>query len=363
MKSRPGAAIESEFEVVAGLHKGASAALPEGATTLGRAPTCDVILRDAGIEPHHITVWISGARISVKALGARVVVDGEAVPVGKVVDIRSGELRVADATLRVCSARRRGGSTSPQQRRRFLVVAWPMLGVLAAISAAMTLTEQSGTDPRVAAAPAGQGVGLLPSERVEVGASYKAAVALGRQLAADGAFNGVRLMQSANGRIELNGTVRDEATLTRLKGLPAVRASGADVGHVVALDTASRHASNYLRDPSVQVEARGSARLVAVGTPSRPTTAVRLAQLQKEFGPIVEIGSEIAQNTSESSLKVQIQLPFQITGINVGRRQFETSDGGRFGEGATLPNGFKVVEVSGRSIVFDVSNRLIEYPL
>jgi type III secretion protein D len=61
-----------QLVIRSGLHNGAVVVLPEHAwTLLGSAPSCDIVLRDAGVRPHHLALSPRGTQLQLR------VVDGE----------------------------------------------------------------------------------------------------------------------------------------------------------------------------------------------------------------------------------------------------------------------------------------------
>ncbi len=70
------------LDVLKGVHSGVSLPLERGAYLVGSATDCDLTLSDRDVSAHHMRLQFSGTEVMIEAIGADLMVDDTAVPVG-----------------------------------------------------------------------------------------------------------------------------------------------------------------------------------------------------------------------------------------------------------------------------------------
>ncbi len=70
------------LDVLKGVHSGVSLPLERGAYLVGSATDCDLTLSDRDVSAHHMRLHFAGTEVMIEAIGADLMVDDTAVPVG-----------------------------------------------------------------------------------------------------------------------------------------------------------------------------------------------------------------------------------------------------------------------------------------
>lgn len=92
--------------VVGGPDAGVVAAVPRGVLTVGRSPTCDVVLTDPDVSRQHAAITVTTAGISVRDLGSTngTYLDGSAIDADGVAVTPGQLLRLGESLLRITGA-------------------------------------------------------------------------------------------------------------------------------------------------------------------------------------------------------------------------------------------------------------------
>lgn len=133
-----------ELRVVGGLHTGVCVSLEGESYSLGSTPKEDIVLRDAGIKPHHAILRIVGHDVRVEAMGGDLIVGGELVSVGHGCRLRMPvDIRIGEASLHLS---RRGASGSIGKRLQpalAQIVKRPMIAASGVLFCALVVTVAS----------------------------------------------------------------------------------------------------------------------------------------------------------------------------------------------------------------------------
>src|SRR5262245_14295386 len=88
------------LEVVAGHHAGVSLLLDAGACCIGSSHEADVLLRDRGVAPTHVRMWLDRSLLCIEAEGGVVSIGTELLPVGHGCQVRlPAQLALGEALL------------------------------------------------------------------------------------------------------------------------------------------------------------------------------------------------------------------------------------------------------------------------
>lgn len=99
-----------KFEVLAGIHRGATLTLDQAADyRIGCSPQADIVLRDPGVAPEHAVLRIESAAVRIDATGGEVGVEQNSIPLGHGSRVRLPvELALGEARLRLSGPAPRG---------------------------------------------------------------------------------------------------------------------------------------------------------------------------------------------------------------------------------------------------------------
>lgn len=320
--------------VTDGLHRGATLRL-RGPARVGSAQDNDIVLRDAGVQPHHVELRR---------------VDGVwcllALPEGQVLPV---------AERRACG--------------RFLRQRHELGG------AGLVLTQPRPPEPvhrrvgrslRQGAAPVLLALSALLSAGVVVQLvrPASATVPMGtRNLAAHG-WPDVNLVSAPDTSLQAVGYVDDADALMRLRqwlqkeGLPHA-AMQVRIGAEITL-----RVREALADPTLSVAYSGGGTVRVQGTSEDMAVRERLRMLTADLAGVVRIDNRVAFYEVPDTSPRQHSLPIRIVNVMPGENgSFASDKGQRYFVGAVLPDGAEVVSIDVDSIEFALGNRRITYPL
>lgn len=321
--------------ISAGLHRGATLRL-RSAARVGSADDNDIVLRDAGVRPHHAElrrvdgVWSlfalpGGLALQAAETGTR---GGRFMRQRQV--IGSAELVITQALP---------PESAPKRLRRSL--GRGVAPVLLALSALLT-------------------VGVV----VQLVRPASASMPLGtRNLAAQG-WPDVNLVAAPDSSPLATGYVDDAASLARLRlwleqEKMAHVALQVRVGSEIAMQV-----RDALADPTLSVSYRGAGAVRVQGTSDDMAVRDRLRLLTADLAGVVRIDDHVAFYQVPNTAPRQHTLPVRIVSVIPGENgSFGGENGARYFVGAVLPDGAEVKAIELDGIDFVVGERRITYPL
>jgi hypothetical protein len=326
-----------------------------------------VVLRDAHVEPRHLSIEVSPDGLSFTA-GAQGWSIGDAeLQVDQPHDVPHStwhealQLNLEDTVLEVAWAQA-AASSAAQTRWRSLSRWWPggsggmprrpvllALGGVAVLGLLVTLVQVIGGPREVTNQRSAQRDPFVTAEK---------------QLRARVEWVHVALARDAARGAELRGHVERRDELEGLLRVPEVAALAPNVRVIIGQDL-RRQIQDLAGDDAISVSieappaapagrASGAAtadprpRALVAGTTTRAGVASSLRLLNKEFGDRIEIVDRTVYAPNEGDRKtVRVELPFRIASVNVSEGYIESSDGARYFAGATI-SGYVVEAIEPR---------------
>ena len=360
-----GQAFASELCVLAGRQVGARIAFEPGASLLGSARHCEIVLRDEGVDPEHLLFSVGAERVTMRVLGSAVRVDGRRLADGQVALQAGTVIHVGRARIGVApvgfdwqavhdgavGARAGGAAAQPgdkmaqwrarlaRQPRATLAAGAVVLGLLAVLAAAM-------------AGGFGKAV-PTQAERVERASERLETLGLAE----------VRAEPQGDGRISIVGYVPDLSALRRL------RQAMVDEDIVIKAYPASeltRFASEWLgsRKLKARVNYLGNGALEVVGQDSEGGRLSAAAeQLALEVPGVSSVRQRIAQPVVVEAPRPVPAEPEPyvlggVNGVNAGHSMPYISSGQSYiFTGGALKNGMTVMAIEPERVVVDDHGR------
>lgn len=352
-----GAGQPTGLHVLGGLHDGAFATLGQGASLIGSAAHCDLVLGDAGLEPDHLLLVNARNQITARALGSSVFVDGTPLKVGDSSIINPGALIVV-AGLRL------GIGAADQS--------WPAAGVAddpssqqddaAPIAEALPTSRAAlVTFAVVAALAAGLVTHLVLRTDAPVVAAQTDEERFAQLREDVSALDEPELMltRAADGSAAITGYVSNLASMQRLRRLAV--AAGARVS-VFAADELVRYANELLQSrqlvATVSYAGRGLLHLDGQDDAAGSLKAVS-AQIQQELPGLRGIDSSIRPYSIAAVPpavpgKVDPYVLSGINGVNSGHKVPYISSGDNYiFTGGVLGNGMSVISIERSRVLVD----------
>jgi hypothetical protein len=321
-----------------GVHAGAQIRVTNSPTRLGSASDNDVVLRDAGVLPHHAELRRVDGR------WALYVVDGVASFPPLVSGERGQFVRQRHAIGGcglVLSQRRPLDKTPPSKGLRWkstlaaLVV--PGLFVAAAALGAVGLMQLVKPTPTLA-------------------------LAQNRSLAAEG-WPDVQLQSKPSQETQITGYVNTPAALTALRQW--VKGQGMDSASMLVRvgDDMAAKVREAVGDPGLKVSYLGAGRVRVAGSSNDLALRTRLLALRTDLAGAVLIDDQVAF-AAQTEPPRQHTLPVRILGISPGPNgSFTTVDGARYFVGGVLSDGAEVTAIQRDGIAFKMGEKNVFYPL
>lgn len=367
--------------ILGGLHDGATIDLPDQPMCLvGRAPHCDIILRDESVAMEHIAIVRDDHGVHLRALTAgfgydeRVVAPGDSIIVASQpngASIRLGNIELVvrqrqldDATASPNTARvpdgdansdhgeTTGQTPAPKERRHYrTTLAFALFGVGSVITfAAFALSMSDGLFHKAA-------------ERLE---SVKRAVDI-PQLA------GVRVLEEQGGKIALAGFVSNDEENSLLRG--RVKPGTVDSMRVVVGSDLASRTKDLLRVngyPAVtSYEPHGKVRAALNGVDKQ--TQDRLSDtIRKDLPMIASIqifssatAAELAKAAGPSCVNPDADRDaLKFVASFAGEHAFvRTASGVKYFVDSRLPTGHDIREIRESEIVLDCAGKLVTVAL
>jgi type III secretion system YscD/HrpQ family protein len=392
-----------QLAVLRGLHTGARVPLAaEDWMLIGAAEDCDVVLRDRGVLPHHAALCVRGERWQVRAIDGPVHAGGDEIPAGANAMLDDGGVwELAGVALGV------GSAEAP---------AWAALAepesaqgdaVMAAAAAASLDGDGSGesvsTDD-AAPAPAAAPLAAAPRRRFSPSRKIVQAAVLGvacvavlgtgaaathslwqkvqvreagtRVSSLLGTLNlpELRAVESAQGQLRVEGTVRDEAERARL--LAELQQRGLfPVLDVVSGEQLAAVVQNSLRQHGLRADARyaGAGRVEVRGVATSPTAEqavkdvlvtnksinhIAFLDAPSEAAAAPAAQDDAAQSAAAPQTAQDTRDPLRVVGVVGGLVPYVvTQDRRRWHVGAVLPNGTQIDHIEGHAVDFSRNGR------
>ncbi|MCG5477735.1 MAG: hypothetical protein KK478_01480 [Ensifer alkalisoli] len=135
------AVTDLSLDVLKGVHSGVSLPLARGSYLVGSAADCDLMLSDRDVSEHHVRLQLAGSEVMIEAIGADVVVDDTAVPVGHGLQVKTPvTVSLGSARLSLSEPARASSSNKVHGSAR---TTW-MLGGVVAFSLLTIAAVQAG---------------------------------------------------------------------------------------------------------------------------------------------------------------------------------------------------------------------------
>jgi type III secretion system YscD/HrpQ family protein len=396
-ENAPDAVAGWELVVFGGLHRGAQLQIGEpGWCLVGSADDCDVVLRDAGVHPHHLVLYWQDARLFVRALDASATLGGVPLEQGAAIEV------VGTA---VCQVESMSFGVGRQADREWQALRQqePQPSPVASVGVDDARGDDAvfdflGSDAAEAPAPAPSVSRPAPLNRV---ATFWAAGLLALVLCgglwgvasppsiARAAVPGlsetvsslglpeVRVVQDPSGQARLEGTVGTESQRSELiaalgtRGLyPAINVVSGEHLAMIVQDT--------FRQRGLVAQARyaGTGRVEVDGVPASALTERVVREILQSTGSVKDIAltapapsaptargavpadsATAAAPASAASTPVwtanALRDPKRVIGVVGGEQSYLlTLDGSHYLTGSMLPNGSLIEAIEGYDVVF-----------
>lgn len=354
-----------ELHVLAGRQAGARIELESGATLLGSARHCEIVLRDDGVDPEHVLFSLGDGRATVRVLGSPIQIDGRrvtdgqaALKAGAVLQIGKARVGIAPADfdwqaveIAAAGPSEAEGGVKPEgqaARLRSRVKERPGAALLLGMAVL-------GLAALLAVATAGGFSKALPSQAQRIDLARDSLSRLG--------LAEVYAEPQPDGRISIVGYVPDLSAMRRL------RQAFADEDVVIKAYAASeltRFASEWLnsRNLKAQVNYLGNGALEVVG---QDVAGRRLSsaaeQLAQEVSGVSSVRQRIAPAVVAEAPKPAPAEPEPyvlggINGVNAGHPVPYISSGQSYiFSGGALKNGMTVMAIEPERVVVDDHGR------
>jgi hypothetical protein len=320
--------------ISAGLHRGAALRLRKTAR-VGSAEDNDIVLRDAGVLPHHAELRRVDGVWSVFALNG-----GPALPASEsAVHGRFIRRRHAIGSAELVLTQTLPPESAPRRLRRSLRRGFaPALLALSALLGTAVVVQL--------VRPASASVSIID-----------------RNLAAEG-WPDVNLVASQETPLVATGYVNDAGSLAQLRRWLDQN----DMAHVsiqvrVGLELAAS-VRDALADPALSVAYRGADVVRVQGTSDDMAVRDRLRLLTSDLAGVARIDDRVAFYEVPNTAPQQHTLPVRIVSVAPGENpSFAGENNARYFVGAVLPDGAEVTAIGSDAIEFSVGQRSVTYPL
>jgi type III secretion system YscD/HrpQ family protein len=386
----PAAAPAWQLAVLGGLHAGAVVDVSADDWTLvGSAEDCDIVLRDAGVLPHHAALFPRGVQLQLRTIDGLVWALGQAQPAGNSITLAdAASWQIHGVTLGVGLA----GSAAWEALR-----AQPLPP-----SAAADAAEPGIDDPGAADTPAD--AGIRPDDAVATGpalhqrwtrkapqvlagvAACALALATGTvawgviwhkvqaretSSAIAGALSGLqmpelRAIEAANGSLRIEGTVRSESERARLMSALQQRGIYPAVD-VVSGEQLAGTVQNSFRQRGLHVNASytGGGRIEVRGAAPSPVTEQVIQEVLSATNAVTQVALLDAAAQAPAAEPAAAAAPTAAAADNASRDAKRvvgvvggdspyvvTQDKRHYFIGSMLPDGTQIDRIEGHTVVF-----------
>jgi hypothetical protein len=367
MKSKPSVVLL----VRRGVHRGARITLTEGHYIIGARDDCDFVLSDPGIPDRLLELHVDQLDARVLAFVDDIVVNGLAIAVGPVVELRSFKSRISIGSLELqiidgrferpavaeTRTERKGKPDSNEYMRRLSLIAAAVAVVFVTFGGYTVLPRTSGTALSLVAS----GEATMPGSMAMTDPEIDLAIQVGGLLASNEAWRHIKLKKRpSDQRYELTGTVKDRHALEALLSNAVIKRLGTNASAIVVAADLEQRLADFTRDTSLKTSVGEDGRVVVTGAVSSNESNKRLNTLRHELEGKVDVDFRVAQQPRVVK-QVQVALPIKIASINGDQRFFESSDGEKYFEGSILSNGIRVVAISTSRIRFNIAGKNVDF--
>ncbi len=391
----PATAPAWQLAVLGGLHAGAVVDVSADDWTLvGSAEDCDIVLRDAGVLPHHAALFPRGAQLQLRTIDGPVSALGQACAPGSSIMLAdAASWQIDGLSLGVGLA----GSAAWEALR-----AQPMLPRAAADADAWNTDERGAADVSVddalppedtastAPVPAPHlrwtrkakhvlaGVAacavVLATGTVAWGVIWQKVQARETGTAIAGTLSGLqmpelRAIEAANGSLRIEGTVRSESERARLMNALQQRGIYPAVD-VVSGEQLAGTVQNSFRQRGLHVNASytGGGRIEVRGAVPSPVTEQVIEEVLSATNAVTQValldtavqapaaepaGAAPAAPTPAAAADNAGRDPKRVVGVVGGEYPYVvTQDKRHYFIGSMLPDGTQIDQIEGHTVVF-----------
>jgi hypothetical protein len=324
------------LHIESGFHAGAQIRLRNSPVSVGSAPDNDVVLHDAGVQPHHAELRrVDGVWDLFVISGTQSFPPLETTKHGLFVRHRHG-LGAA-------------GLVISQQRERLPAKPW----------AVRSIHWRRAVAPLLFVVAAAVGGGAL----LQLVKPAEAQMTVGERRLANEGWPDVRVVVDERRFVTVQGYVDDAPSLTRLgEWLQANGFSKAEVTVRVGTELATR-VRESLEGQNLQVDYQPGGRVRVQGNSSQLALRTQLQRLAADLASVVKVDDLVVYTEAPEPPK-QRPLPFRILSVSPGENgSFSTDTGARFFVGGLLNDGAEVVAITADSVEFKIGEKKVLFPL
>lgn len=385
-----------QFGVLGGMHAGAVVDLdPQAWLVIGSAADCDLVLRDDGVQPHHLMLYWQQGQLVVRALHFGVAVGdlplepGTTQVIQETVSCQIDEIAVGigstdsphwQALLQAAAepeptavpgetptVTAEAGET---QAGAGLVPEPDQDDAAVAFASAATPSRTNAVRKLVALASA-SGMAVILGMAFWVSVSHHALArqapsAIASTLASLG-LGEVKLVDGDNGHIRVEGTVPTESQRTELISVLSAKGLSPSL-HVVSGQQLAMTVQDTFRQRGMVVEARylGAGQIKVDGATATAETQKIIAEILKGTASIqrIEVGSTLPPGpalaasvppvppaSAKAAFANTARDPKRVIGVIDGEMAYVlTSDGTHYMIGSLMPDGSQVETIEGHAI-------------
>ncbi len=399
-QAAPGAAAGWELVVLGGLHRGAQIQIGEpGWCLVGSADDCDVVLRDAGVHPHHLVLYWQDGRLFIRALDASARIGGLPLEQGAAVEVMGTAVCMLESMS--FGVGRRGDAEwqalreqAPEPESAPALAAFdgtfddnfPEATEHDAIAGAeapppVATRARQPAPNRIATLGAFGALALLLCGGLWVVASPSAGArpampGISETVASLG-MPEVRVVQEANGNSRVEGTVGTESQRSELIAALATRGLYPAV-NVVSGEHLAMIVQDTFRQRGLAAQARyaGTGRVEVDGVPASALTERVVREILQSTGSVRDIAltapaptAPTARGTAPTDAATATapataastpvwsanapRDPKRVIGVVGGAQSYLlTLDGSHYLSGSMLPDGSLIEAIEGHDVVF-----------
>jgi type III secretion protein D len=374
--------------VFSGLHAGARTHLePHTWSLVGAAPDCDLVLRDDGLQPHHLLVAAEFDRISLRALDGGLRVGDSLLEPGVTLDvIGASRIELGGVLLGVGQA----GSAAWIELEAQCIAAAPEVVTVPALEAPADDKAGDAPEPRarfwrwqptrgqalraVALTAAGStivAIGIATAGALSQRVEQQHSLAAIEQTLKAMTLAEVKVTRDVNGHLLLEGVVPSEGSRLQLARELGARGQHPAM-HLVSGEELARSVQDGFRQRGLQVGVvyAGAGRVQVSGAPATAqteqavrevlagTAAVRHVELVAPAAPAAQALAAAstaapAEAPAAKPTAVSERDPKRVVGVVGGDNSFVlTKDGTRYMPGAVMPDGSQIEQIQGYSVTF-----------
>ncbi len=318
-----------------GIHTGARIRVNQSPIRLGSAAENDIVLRDAGVMPHHAELrWVNGAWSLFVADGAHAFPPLQTQTHGAFVRQRHG---IGASSLIVSQLFEKPSAPvkAPLQWQRIVA---PVLFVSAGLLGAGVFLQ------------------FIKPARATLSSVQS------KTLATEG-WPDVQVKVDEQRGVQVTGYVNDAKALTNLKQwLKTSNLPQPEMTVRVGEELATR-VREALGDPGLKVTYLAGGKVRLQGSSEDLNLVTQVQRLRADLAGVVQI-EDLVVHTEAAKQPVQRPLPLRIVSVNPGPNgSFTTDTGARFFVGAVLSDGAEVSAILSDGVAFKMGEKNVIYPL